>query len=686
MNMMKIVWRMGLGLVVVSAVLQGCGQQPGDKELSKARTSLRNQEWVQARDHLRRAIDYRPGSSANAQAKTLLGVANARLQDFDAAEEDFEESLALNPNQAAAHANLGFLHYRKGQYKEAVEAFMSALEHEPELVRARAGLGIVQLQQGQAKLALKNLYSALDLRSDDPQILNAIGLAELKTRDTKTGPASALRRFRQALDADPDFGPALYNAAYMEQKYFRKYPEAATYLKRYLKQSGEQDRQEEASRLLSTAMAKIAAQEAVARKKKPVVSPSSKTVAVARTTEPRPATPPPKPPSAESAAVEKSIDPLEQARAAASDGKIEEALAICLNLAGVAEGEKDQSKQERALKTAVILCSKHPRAHFSLARYWLDNGKAAMSLRSFKQAVALDPDWVPALMGLAAAALQEKEYDAAVISLEKAVKYQPDDPDALWALGVMYERQLEMPEKAQVVYKKFAKQFPKDERAAQAVSWIAERLANAAKNSSADQGRTRGGAPASSTTRRKKKPFSLAGQRAPQSSDPAETLDINPGMTRDTRAAVEAYNRGTLYQARRDWEKAAEYYKLAAEKDATFAHAFYNLGTVYREKGNLSLAGDAYRYAIEAQPDMVNARYNLALVLKEKGQAREAIGELHQVLKMQPQHPFSHYVLGLLYANDIGDIGRAKEHYKKFLSLKPDYRSAAAIRQWLAVN
>ena len=69
------------------------------------------------------------------------------------------------------------------------------------------------------------------------------------------------------------------------------------------------------------------------------------------------------------------------------------------------------------------------------------------------------------------------------------------------------------------------------------------------------------------------------------------SLKFKPTMVRNTHAAVQAYNRGTLYQQQEDWDRAIYYYTRAVENDDTFATAFFNLGAVYWSRGEFDYEG-----------------------------------------------------------------------------------------------
>ena len=160
-------------------------------------------------------------------------------------------------------------------------------------------------------------------------------------------------------------------------------------------------------------------------------------------------------------------------------------------------------------------------------------------------------------------------------------------------------------------------------------------------------------------------------------------LRLKPTLVRNTHAAVQAYNRGTLYQQQEDWDRAIYYYTRAVENDDTFATAFFNLGSVYWAKGEYAMAKEAYLKAVQIQPDMIAARYNLALICRELKEKSAAMEQLQILLKDHADYAPARYLLGMLYADDPATVGLAKDQYKAFLELAPNDPAAPVVRNWI---
>jgi tetratricopeptide (TPR) repeat protein len=127
-------------------------------------------------------------------------------------------------------------------------------------------------------------------------------------------------------------------------------------------------------------------------------------------------------------------------------------------------------------------------------------------------------------------------------------------------------------------------------------------------------------------------------------------------------------------------------YRAATQQDPTYFEAFYNLALVTTDAGNLPAAITAYESALAIRPDSLDARYNLALVLKQNNDFARAAAEFEKLLEKYPNDSRSHLALGNLYAQQLHDPTRARQHYLKVLETDPRNPQASTIRFWLTSN
>ncbi len=143
--------------------------------------------------------------------------------------------------------------------------------------------------------------------------------------------------------------------------------------------------------------------------------------------------------------------------------------------------------------------------------------------------------------------------------------------------------------------------------------------------------------------------------------------------------AHEAQQDGRLADAIRD-------YREAAKLDPTLFEAEYNLGVALAESGKVSESMTAYERALAVKPDSADARYNLALALKQSNYVPDAASELEKLLATKPRETRAHLALANLYAQELGQKSKARQHYQRVLELEPQHPQAGVIQYWLTDN
>ncbi len=161
---------------------------------------------------------------------------------------------------------------------------------------------------------------------------------------------------------------------------------------------------------------------------------------------------------------------------------------------------------------------------------------------------------------------------------------------------------------------------------------------------------------------------------------PRKPADGDRGTAEKAFAAgSEAFKAGEFSEATTDYRK-------AVEADPGYFDAYYNLGVVSVRSGNPLQALVNYETALAIQPDSHDARFNFALVLKQANYPIDAANELEKLLVKYPNDPNAHYVLANIYAQQLRQTAKAREHYQKVLELNPAFSQAQAVHDWLWAN
>jgi tetratricopeptide (TPR) repeat protein len=127
-------------------------------------------------------------------------------------------------------------------------------------------------------------------------------------------------------------------------------------------------------------------------------------------------------------------------------------------------------------------------------------------------------------------------------------------------------------------------------------------------------------------------------------------------------------------------------YRRAVALDANYFEAHYLLGLAGFQTRNFKLALSSWEAALALRPDSADARYNYALALKAENRFRACAEELEKMLAAHPEEARGHLTLGNLYADQLRDIPRARQHYQRVLQLDPRHPQAQNIRFWLVSN
>jgi tetratricopeptide (TPR) repeat protein len=150
--------------------------------------------------------------------------------------------------------------------------------------------------------------------------------------------------------------------------------------------------------------------------------------------------------------------------------------------------------------------------------------------------------------------------------------------------------------------------------------------------------------------------------------------------------AMQAFVDGSHAQQEKQLPEAASAYRKAIQLDPSYFEAYYNLGVVSVQSGNVAAGLAAYETALALQPDSHDARFNFALALKQANYPADAASELEKVLAKSPNDVYAHYALANLYAQQLRQTAKAREHYQKVLELNPSFSQAGTIRNWLGAN
>jgi tetratricopeptide (TPR) repeat protein len=148
-----------------------------------------------------------PGTLPNAWNN--LGILAAREGNTDAAIQDFQRALRIDPEHSIALLNLGNAYRQEKRWPDAERALKHALALNPDDPEANYGLGMVYAQQNDTDRAHEYLEKALASRPAYPEALNNLGILYLRTRRI----AEAIRSFEESIRVAPAYDQSYLNLA-----------------------------------------------------------------------------------------------------------------------------------------------------------------------------------------------------------------------------------------------------------------------------------------------------------------------------------------------------------------------------------------------------------------------------------------------------------------------------------------
>jgi DNA-binding transcriptional MerR regulator len=164
--------------------------------------------------------------------------------------------------------------------------------------------------------------------------------------------------------------------------------------------------------------------------------------------------------------------------------------------------------------------------------------------------------------------------------------------------------------------------------------------------------------------------------------DVVRVLRPETGQAR-ARTAYDLYVQASaLDEDPKTYNEAEALYERAIRLDPSLAIAYTNLGNIRFRRGDEAGAVDLYRRAIEVDTRQPEGHYNLGYVMLERGDARAATAYFEQALLGDPRFADAHFNLAMAW-EQLGERGRARPHWRKYLELEPSGTWADVARDHL---
>ncbi len=175
------------------------------------RISLRVLDWYDDITLFRRALVDVPGDY---RLHDALGAAYAIRGERDAAEQEWKESLRLDPKSLEPLTSLGALYAQEGRFAQAMPLLENALQMNPDSADIHLNLGAAYAETGKMDLAEQHFRAAVALSPINFNSHNVLGKLYFDSHRL----AEAEEQFRLSLQSEPNIAAADYLGYIDEQK------------------------------------------------------------------------------------------------------------------------------------------------------------------------------------------------------------------------------------------------------------------------------------------------------------------------------------------------------------------------------------------------------------------------------------------------------------------------------------
>jgi protein O-mannosyl-transferase len=312
--------------------------------------------------------------------------------------------------------------------------------------------------------------------------------------------------------------------------------------------------------------------------------------------------------------------------------------------------------------SAIVVTACLMSLSWNQTRYWKN------SITLFQHTIDVYPDDYKSRIRLAAAFMNEKKFDEAIVELNYNIQNHPHEIKTYHNLGVAYKEQKKFAD-AEQAFRKALAINPNYWQAYSALGLL-----------SMDQGKdddalyhfqkTIQFRPNLLSAHRRVLKLLINNERIEEAVSHFEQFVTKSPKKADARAgfakALEAA--GQLDEAIIQYGKAL---KLKPEN----AENQNSLGIILAKKGNLDEAVLHYRAAIKVSPKYADAHYNLAVAFFRQGYEQKAQEHLSETIRLSPDFAQAHNNLGIIRAEQ-GNLEDAVMHFSRAIEINPKYADA----------
>ncbi|MEK7833323.1 MAG: tetratricopeptide repeat protein, partial [Acidobacteriota bacterium] len=274
-------------------------------------------------------------------------------------------------------------------------------------------------------------------------------------------------------------------------------------------------------------------------------------------------------------------------------------------------------------------------------------GNHAEAARTFKQAIGLKSDYLPAQLRMAEALFAAGQSDEAWMFYEKLTGFA----QANYGLGRIKAAANDQAAAAEF-FKKAVGQFPEYGAAHYALGLALRNLGQTAKA---------------------QEHLALS-QKFKAARPPIDDPLLN-AIAELNVAGSELLKRGVMFEAAGKLAEAIADHERALESNPLLIQAHINLISLYARVGQFDKAEKRYRSAVAVNPNLADSHYNFGVLMAMQEKYQEAAKAFQRSFELNPFNAEAHYNFAAIIEGE-GRLDEAAAHFRHAIQNKPDHRMA----------
>ncbi len=248
------------------------------------------------------------------------------------------------------------------------------------------------------------------------------------------------------------------------------------------------------------------------------------------------------------------------------------------------------------MKYALSLDSANINFHHFLADVYMDYAQSRLAISTMERAAAIAPSDIPTLLKLSETYLITKQYNTALVTLDKVLKQDSQNSDAYFLLGMVFKEQND------------------ETRAINAFQKSVD-LNSDNKDAFIELGKL---------FTNKGNPLAL---KYFDNALLIDSLDFNAMMAK-----------AFYFQTKNQINDAIAVYKKILAHDPRYEFALFNLGLMYLDKDSLDQANAHFNIVIKEAPTFYKAYYYRGFIAEKRGDKAEALKNYRQSLEFNSNY------------------------------------------------